>query len=253
MHSVTTENKILFPSWLSSWMKAQSVSLWGAADLRGFATPVDESGKGFPFAVSMAFPVDPHIMADIRSGPTEDYGNAYAGMNVHINEVSSLLAAEFRKRGSRSLALAASERTDPVHLKGDFPHKTAATRAGLGWIGRHCQLITRAFGPWVRLGTVFTDMNLPCGPPLERAFCGTCTTCVVACPAKALKGAAWSPGLPREEMLDPGACDRWKKEHYSQYQRGRICGICSAVCPYGLKTVMKRLANRPYQAERNEK
>ncbi|OGW19050.1 MAG: 4Fe-4S ferredoxin, partial [Nitrospirae bacterium GWC1_57_7] len=236
---MTTENKTLFPSWLSSWMTAQSVPLWGAADLRKFATPVDKSGKGFPFAVSMVFPMDPHIMADIRSGPTEDYGNAYARMNERINEVSSLLAAEIRKRGHRSLALAASVRTDQINLRGDFPHKTAATRAGLGWIGRHCQLITRSFGPWVRLGTVFIDMDLPCGPPLERAFCGTCMICVEACPAGALKGSAWSPGLEREEMLDPEACDQWKKEHYLQYQQGRVCGICSAVCPYGLKTIKR--------------
>lgn len=236
-------------------MKVQNVSLWGAADLREFATPVDESGKGFPFALSLIFPMDPHIMADIRSGPTEAYGNVYARMNVHINEASSSLAAEIRNRGHRSLALAASERTDSANFKGDFPHKTAATRAGLGWIGRHCQLITRSFGPWVRLGTVFTDMHLPCGPPLERAYCGTCTVCVEACPAGALKGSAWSPGLRREEMLDPEACDRWKKEHYMHYQQGRICGICSSVCPYGLKTIITKrsVKNRPDKAEKDEK
>ena len=74
---------------------------------------------------------------------------------------------------------------DPIKTK-NFPHKTAATRAGLGWVGRHCQLITRRFGSWVRLGTIFNHIELPCGPPIERNFCGHCKLCVEACPAKAL-------------------------------------------------------------------
>jgi epoxyqueuosine reductase QueG len=135
--------------------------------------------------------------------------------------------------------LAASDRTDPVNIKGDFPHKTAATRAGLGWVGRHCQLITRKFGSWVRLGTVFTDMELPSGSPVERSFCGRCIQCVEACPAGALKGNPWYPGLPREEILDVIICDHWKKENYYELHKGHNCGICSAVCPYGLK-VLKR-------------
>jgi epoxyqueuosine reductase len=134
----------------------------------------------------------------------------------------------------------ASERTDTVNIKGDFPHKTAATRAGLGWIGRHCQLITRPFGSWIRLGTVFTDMALPCGPAITRHFCGRCMRCVEACPAKAIKGNAWYPGMPRERILDVQTCDQWKKEHYFLFHKGHNCGICSAVCPYGLK-VLKRL------------
>jgi epoxyqueuosine reductase len=134
----------------------------------------------------------------------------------------------------------ASDRTDTVHIKGDFPHKTAATRAGLGWVGRHCQLITRQYGSWIRLGTVFTDLELPCGPPVERNFCGRCTRCVDACPANALKGSAWYPNIPREAILDAWACDQWKKEHYFEYHQGHNCGICSAVCPYGLKVLKKK-------------
>jgi len=179
-------------------------------------------------------------MAGIRCGPNQAYADEYAGVNVLINDLAEKLAAEIRARGFRAKPLAASERTDSVNIKGDFPHKTAATRAGLGWIGRHCQLITRKYGSWIRLGTVFTDMTFPCGPPVERSFCGRCTRCVVACPAGALKGKAWYPGLPREDILDVQACDSWKKEHYFQYHRGHTCGICSAVCPYGLKTLEKK-------------
>ena len=224
-----------FPAWLSAWMRAQELTLWGAADLGGFATPQDLAGRGFPRALAFALPMQPRIMAGIQAGPNQAYADEYARVNRRINELAARLAAEIVSRGFRAQPLAASERTDKVNIKGDFPHKTAATRAGLGWIGRHCQLVTSTFGPWVRLGTVFTDLDLPCGPALKRSFCGRCNRCVDACPARALTGAAWRPGLPREAILDVRACDHWKKEHYFQYHQGHNCGICAAVCPYGLK------------------
>ncbi len=220
-------------------MEARKIILWGAADLRRFSTPSGESGKGFPFALSWAIPMNPQIMAGIRNGPNQLYADEYTRVNNHINELSLELAAAIQSKGFGSKPLAASTRTDTVNIRGDFPHKTAATRAGLGWVGRHCQLITRPFGSWIRLGTVFTDIALPCGPSIERNFCGRCTRCVDACPAKALKGNAWYPGLSREEILDVRACDQWKKEHYFQYHKGHNCGICSAVCPYGLKLLKK--------------
>jgi len=231
-----SEFERLIPEWLASFMWQQKIDLWGVADLRDFDTPKDSSGKAYPGAVSFAIPMTPAIMAAIQNGPNHAYADEYALVNDLINQAANRLAGEIRGHGSQALALAASERSDQVNIKGVFPHKTAATRAGLGWIGRHCQLITRKFGSWVRLGTVFTDMALPGGSPVERSHCGTCTSCVEACPARALKGSAWVAGMPREEMLDVNACDRWKKENYYQFHRGHNCGICSAVCPYSLKT-----------------
>ena len=226
-----------FPSWLPLWMQAHDVVLWGAADLRDFPTPEDEKGERFPAALSWAVPVDPSIMLRVQEGPNEPYAAEYRRINTRINRLAEMLAAEIRGRGHRAQPLPASERTDTAGIKGDFPQKTGATRAGLGWIGKHCQLITRAHGSWVRLGMVFTDMDLPCGPPMERNFCGRCARCVEACPAGALKNRPWHPGLPREQILDVQACDAWKKEHFFEYNAGHICGICSAVCPHALKTI----------------
>lgn len=228
------------PDWLVDWMNTHGVDLWGAADLRDLHTPVSETGWKFIFAISWAIPMNPHIMASIQKGPNRAYADEYARVNGRINDLSVSLAAEIKARGFRSQPLAASERTDAVNIKGDFPHKTAATRAGIGWVGRHCQLITRPYGSWVRLGTVFTDMELPCGPAIERNFCGGCTRCIEACPARALKGNAWYPGLAREEIVDVRACDAWKKENYYKFHKGHNCGICSSVCPYGLKVLKRR-------------
>lgn len=225
------------PAWLGEWMEAHEIVLWAGANLQGFDTPRDKAGQGFPFAVSWAIPMNPQIMLSIRSGPNQAYADEYAAVNHQINELSIDLEAAIKNRGFRSKRLAASVRTDTVNIKGEFPQKTAATRAGLGWIGRHCQLITRPFGSWIRLGTVFTDLKLSCGPPMVKNFCGNCMRCVDACPAKALKGAKWYPGLSREAIMDVRACDQWKKAHYFQYHKGHNCGICSAVCPYGQKSL----------------
>jgi epoxyqueuosine reductase QueG len=224
-------------SWLTAWMRENGIDLWGVADLKGFSTPRDGDGRGFPYALSWAVPVEPQIMAGIERGPNQAYAEEYARVNRRINELSQKLAAEIKDRDYRARCLAASDRTDRVNIKGDFPHKTAATRAGLGWVGRNCQLVTRQLGPWIRLGTVFTDMELACGPPVERSDCGGCVRCVEACPAGALTGKAWAPGAPRQDILDAVACDRWKKEHYYEYHQGHNCGICAAVCPYGQKTL----------------
>lgn len=229
-----------FPKWLVSFLDAEGIALWGAADLREFATPTDAAGRDFPVGISWAVPMDPGIMAGIRDGPTESYSGEYALVNALINDLAERLAAQLRDRGRRALPLAASERTDAVNIRGDFPHKTVATRAGLGWIGRHCQLVTFSYGPWVRLGTVFTDMELPCGPPIEKDFCGKCSECVEACPADALTGEKWQPGRPRESILDARACDDWKTVHYPRYDGKHNCGICSAACPFGLKSLRRR-------------
>ena len=225
------------PSWLATWMKDHRIDVWGVADLTQFAIPTDVQGRFFGRGIVWATAMHPRIMAAIQSGPNQAYADEYARVNARINACAQQLITEISQHGFEARALAASERTDPVAIKGDFPHKTAATLAGLGWVGRHCQLITRKFGSWVRLGTVFTDWHLPPGKPLRRSFCGTCQRCVDACPAKALTGNTWYAGCAREEILDVHACDHWKKKHYRQYHGGHNCGICSAVCPYGQKVL----------------
>ncbi len=226
-----------FPAWLTQWMKEMDIPLWGGADLREFDTPVDRNGVSYPRAISMAFPMSPEIMVSIQNGPNRPYADEYQLVNDRINEVSHALSAELNNREYPSEPLAASDRTDKINIKGDFPQKTAATRAGLGWIGCHCQLITRPYGSWIRLGTVFTQMELPCGPPMDKGYCGRCRICVDACPAGALKGASWSVGMERHEIIDVKTCDQWKKKNYFEFHQGHNCGICSAVCPHGLKLV----------------
>ena len=63
--------------------------------------------------------------------------------------------------------------------------KPLAQRAGLGWIGKHTNLVSRRFGSWLFLGLVFSTLELPADPPATD-HCGSCDRCRHACPTDAL-------------------------------------------------------------------
>ena len=71
-----------------------------------------------------------------------------------------------------------------------------ATRAGLGWRGKHTLLLSREAGSLFFLGEIYTDLALPVDPPLAE-HCGSCTKCIDVCPTQAIVG-------PRE--LDARRC-----------------------------------------------
>ena len=107
-----------------------------------------------------------------------------------------------------------------------FPHKTAATLAGLGWIGKTGLFVSHEFGPAVRLATVFTDLPLIPGSAVTTGSCGSCRLCVDHCPAGSGRDVTWHAGMPRDEIFDAASCQHYRRES------GKICGICVAICPY---------------------
>lgn len=63
--------------------------------------------------------------------------------------------------------------------------KAIAEKAGLGWIGKHSNLLTRQ-GSWFFLGEIYTDLPLVEDPPTQSEHCGSCTACITACPTGAI-------------------------------------------------------------------
>ena len=67
--------------------------------------------------------------------------------------------------------------------------KPLARNAGLGWIGKHTNLINRGAGSWFFLAEMYTDLPLPADPPMVSDHCGSCDACMRACPTAAITAA----------------------------------------------------------------
>lgn len=189
--------------------------------------------SGISFAIHLSEQIIDEI--DKLEGPTHTYFHHYRTVNSFIDQISLKIMMKLQQHGFLALAVPASQTINEEgwNFKGLFPHRTAATRSGLGWIGKSCCLITEEFGPRIRLGTVLTNMPLEYNKPIDISKCGECNECVKACPAIALKGATWNPGMEREEIIDARACSNYMSTHYKHIGRGSVCGICIKVCPKG--------------------
>lgn len=205
--------------------------------LYGFAYVGDIASckyKNSPYAITIGLPISPTIVDDIISGPNQAYYEEYLSVNDKLDLITEQLKKQIVEKGYLAYAIPSSKRTDFVNIKGDFPHKAAAVRGGLGWIGKSSLLITRKYGPRVRISTVLTDIPFQTDSLPVKNYCGNCKKCVDVCPAGAIAGNVWSEELSREILIDVKKCDVWKVDNYSQFH-GHICGICVAVCPHGNK------------------
>jgi epoxyqueuosine reductase len=223
---------------LTSFLKAKGASLIGFADLH----EIDSSARdSFPAGISIAVALNPQVMSGIKTGPTQDYGAEYERVNTLLDNIAQATGIFIREKGFNSQVRFATFEEDKAALSAWLPHKTVATRAGLGWVGKSNLLITEKYGSAVRLVTVLTDAPLSAGKPVNSSRCGDCAACVDICPAHAHTGRNWEPGLPRESIVDVFKC-RTKARAMTAESLGvskSICGLCIVACPWTQKYLKK--------------
>ena len=114
--------------------------------------------------------------------------------------------------------------------------KKWAVRSGIGWIGKHTNLITRDYGSWLFLGEILIDKQIEPDQFYNDDLCGTCTACIDECPTDA---------IVEPYVLDSNKCISYltiehrgdipkdKKDKMDNWMYG--CDVCQEVCPWNIK------------------
>jgi epoxyqueuosine reductase len=174
------------------------------------------------------WPSDARDARRVLEEPTTGYVSRYA------------LGRDYHKVMRRSLARLAEDMARQIGTFGyrvcvdsaPVLEKALARNAGLGWIGKHTNLLARDAGSYFFLGEILTDLPLPVDAPAS-AHCGSCTACIPACPTQAILAPY---------RLDARRCISYLTiEHKGtipeELRRGlgnRIygCDDCQLVCPW---------------------
>jgi len=166
------------------------------------------------------------------------------------------------QRGFRAIAVPGFipiDMTPPKHgMVGAVDWREAGVRAGLGGYGESGLLVTREFGPAIRLGGLLTDAEIAPGEALPETPCTRCSRCLEACPAGALTGEGRIDKKKCGERIFAGGYRAWRKfllelidapperrremtggplslELWQNFMTGNYyyCFSCQAACPVG--------------------
>lgn len=111
--------------------------------------------------------------------------------------------------------------------------KAIAKKAGLGWIGKHSNLIHPKSGSWFFLGEIYTDLPLPVDQPFVTDHCGSCTACIDVCPTQAIVAPYQVDARRCVSYLTIEARQSIPEEFRSGVgNRVYGCDDCQMVCPW---------------------
>ena len=124
---------------------------------------------------------------------------------------------------------------------GPVMDKVWAVRAGIGWLGKHTNVISREIGSWFFIANIITNYEFDYSEPIPD-FCGSCTACLDACPTEA---------IIQEYVVDANKCISYltieNKKEISEEFIGKFdnwifgCDICQDVCPWNQKFPVETL------------
>ena len=193
------------------------------SDMSGIERPVDIPAS-LSQVIVIVMPMDLPLLRTVPSA----LSGAATGLGYSHDTMTLLALTQYlRNLGYQAIA-SANDSALAVPL---------AIKAGLGEYGRLGLLITRRFGPRVRLGKIFTDLPLAHDAPIRfgvKAFCESCQACVAGCPVKAIP--AGPPGPPPAGPSYLRGVIKWTVDAEKCFgywaQQNTDCAICIRVCPY---------------------
>ncbi|MBI4853091.1 MAG: tRNA epoxyqueuosine(34) reductase QueG [Acidobacteria bacterium] len=117
---------------------------------------------------------------------------------------------------------------------GPMMDKVWAVKAGIGWLGKHTNVITRDHGSWIFLGEILLNLELEYDNNIVPDFCGTCTRCIDACPTNAIvapylldatRCISYGTIELKDSNLPPLIADNLQNWIFG-------CDVCQDVCPW---------------------
>jgi epoxyqueuosine reductase QueG len=206
--------------WIAHGMGAV---VFGIADLGEVA---DESGdvclSGLTTGICFGYRLSDVVLEGIVEHPTRTYQYHYRQVNTLLDQIGLRITTYIQNLGYRAFPVPSSQIVDWEKLTGHVSHRAVGRRAGLGWIGRNNLLVNPRHGSRVRYATVLTDLSLPADKPLDDG-CGSCRSCVKACPGGAIGEIAAEFDLEKcKATID----EIRKPENIGS----RICGVCVKAC-----------------------
>ena len=221
----SSENKLNLDQWISKGFHASMQWIENRKEERA------NIFNYFPDAVSLI-----SVGMNYFSGNTQDdlkskfkFSNYAWGEDYHslIKDRLQILL-KWIKNTSEEIEGVACVDTSPIM------EKSWAQKAGLGWQGKHTNLISRDYGSWLFLGEIILNIPLDYDKPFIEDLCGSCTACIDACPTNAITSY----------QLDSNKCISYRTiEHRGEFNENENnlddwiygCDICQEVCPWNQK------------------
>lgn len=210
----------------------------GFADITNF-TPKEGLNVGVVFYIT--YPKE--IIKTMQNAPSPEYLEELINLNTRLDALGMRCEEFLINEGYNAYA------QTRMRLGKDFgefnsfdlPHKTIATRAGLGWIGKSALFTTKKYGSALRLSSVLTDAPLEVGTPILKSKCGKCMDCRDACLGGAISGKNWNYKLKRNEFYDDKKCEKYalKVSEENLGKADTVCGKCIFACPHTQKYIKK--------------
>ena len=191
---------------LKKYLLSEGATEVGFADINNF-TPKKGLNTGVVFYIT--YPKE--IIRNMQNAPTSEYVEELVSLNSRLDALGMKCEEYLIDQGFDAYAQTKKRLgTDFGEFNSfELPHKTIATRAGLGWIGKSALFITKDYGSALRISSVLTNAPLDTGKPITKSKCGKCMECRDACLGEAISGIEWNSKLKRNDFYDDKKCEKY--------------------------------------------